>query len=447
MLNKKPRHWFAFLLAVGMFIASGSGIVPMARAASAEQQPPAPGPFVRQAFDLLMDRFVTPPSAATVLNGGWDGGVSFVREQTGAEVGDLRPSLGDDRASAWRAFVGAYPRLIAAADGIDQVEVDRVIVRGMAASLDSTSTYYYRPDDFQALQSGRTFAGIGVVTNRDLVVTELLEGGPAQAGGLRLGDRLIAVDGATIITREGPAFSPPLRGPAGSPVQVTIERVGSPDPVVLSFIRAPVQFHWITGRMIDNQIGYLRIRTLAPQGLDSLVRALAELDRGGARALVVDIRGNAGGAMSLVEEAAKRFVREGPLYRVIDRQGHEVVRRADASEGVYRGADLPTVVLVDQDTASGAELLAAVLRENGAGYLIGRGTAGMLAGQSAFSLADGSGLVVATQIIRTGQGKDIDGIGVEPDQLVGLDLTALAEGRDTQIEAALTYLRGRLGQQ
>src|SRR3712207_5635552 len=101
------------LVFAAMVVMSGG-----ARVAAAPTGQAAPGPFVKQAFDLLMDRFVTPPSSATILAGGWDGGIAFVRDNGGADVADGRPAFTGDRAGDWSAFLGAYPRLVAAAPGV-----------------------------------------------------------------------------------------------------------------------------------------------------------------------------------------------------------------------------------------------------------------------------------------------------------------------------------------
>lgn len=134
------------LLLVAALLALAQAMTPLgATASTAPTAQAAPGPFVKQAFDLLMDRFVTPPSSATILGGGWDGGVAFVRDKVGADLVDPRPSLTGDRESDWRAFLDAYPRLVTAAAGADQVELDRAIVRSTAASLKAYNTYHLNP--------------------------------------------------------------------------------------------------------------------------------------------------------------------------------------------------------------------------------------------------------------------------------------------------------------
>lgn len=106
---------------------------------------------------------------------------------------------------------------------------------------------------------------------------------------------------------------------------------------------------------------------------------------------------------------------------------------------------MPVAVLVNGGTGSGAELIAAALRENDVATLIGTQTAGRLAGGQLFPLDDGSTLTVAVQEFRSGRGQEIEHHGIAPDQVIELDPAALAQGKDSQLDAALTYLRSKVG--
>lgn len=102
--------------------------------------------------------------------------------------------------------------------------------------------------------------------------------------------------------------------------------------------------------------------------------------------------------------------------------------------------------MINENSRGEGELFAESLREHGVAYLVGSKTAGEALAANRFPLADGSQLLVTTEVVMTGQGRDLNGTGASPDLPVELDPAALLEGRDTQLEAALTYLRGKLGQ-
>jgi carboxyl-terminal processing protease len=402
----------------------------------------APGPFVKQAFDLLMDRFVTPPSSATLLAGGWSGGLDFLTTATGADVSEAAPSYSGDRGRDWNAFLAAYPKLVAAGGAsLDQHGLDYAVVRGMTKSLDSTHTFIQAAPPV----TGQSYGGVGLQVSTDLIVTDVFPGTPAEAAGVRLGDRLVAVDGASVEGVASDEVSSRVRGPVGDAVQLTVRRGAQPDPVVLTATRAEITVPWVSARVLDGGMGYLRLRNFPPpDGMGQFDAAIATLDGADIKSLVIDVRGNSGGPISTSERVVSRFIPDGPLYQRSNRQGQTSLVNADGSAW-HRS--IPIVVLVNKGSAgSGGELLASALREHGLGYIVGSHTAGFFSAGPVIPLQDGSILVIATESWRTGQGQEIEHVGLEPDQVVELDPSMLADGHDSQLDAALDYLRGKLGQ-
>ena len=157
--------------------------------------------------------------------------------------------------------------------------------------------------------------------------------------------------------------------------------------------------------------------------------------------MVIDIRGNGGGFYATSEKVASRFIREGPIRECAPRQGAMKMTVADGSAW---GRTVPISILVNERTGSGAEEVASSLRENGVANLVGRHTAGTFAGARPFPLQDGSSLIVALEVCHSGKGQEIEHVGLDPDLPVDLDVVALADGRDTQLEAALGYLRTKI---
>jgi carboxyl-terminal processing protease len=401
----------------------------------------APGPFVKQAFDLLMDRFVVPPSAETLLDGGWSGALTHLKDTTGAEPAIGAPSFSGDRNAAWGAFQDAYPQLAAAGGpSLDQHALDYAIVDGMAKSLNSTHTYV----SAAVTPSDPSYGGVGMQMSMDLFVIAVFPGTPAEAAGVRIGDRLIAVNGASVEGMTSETASTGVRGPVGSPVQLTFRRGSESEPVVLTATRAQIVAPWVIGRVLDGGIGLLRIYTFPdPAALGQFDEAMAALVGADVKALVIDVRGNPGGSFPTIEKVASRFIRDGAIAQCASRQAAMRTTRADGSAW---GRDVPITVLVSERTSSGGESLASALRENGIGYLVGKHTFGSLGGADRAPLQDGSVLTVETRRCLSGQGQEIEHVGLEPDQTVELDPALLAEGKDSQLDAALTYLRSKLGQ-
>jgi carboxyl-terminal processing protease len=439
---------FTFVLLLAL-AAAALPVPPVLASAPAPAAPAAvaePGRMVRQAFDLLMDHFVVPPSSAAVLNGGWDGALAALKEK-GVEDVAGRPSLSGNRVQDWRAFAEAYGALADAASGkLDPGLLDQAVVRGMAASLNEGHTYYLTPEEFRRAQeqirNRERYGGIGVSVNEERKIVEVFEGSPAAAGGLRPGDQIVAVDGKPIDGMSPTDASTLIRGEPGTPVELTIRREGVPEPIVLVLTRAQVRVAWVSHRVRDDGIGYLRIRSFpTPSFLGEFRNAMAELEGANIKALVIDVRGNGGGVVDTGVEIASRFIREGPLYQQVDRRGGE---RTVTAFGDYWDRDIPIAVLVDGSSGSMSEILAAALQENGVGRVIGTKTAGVVAAGVPHRLLDGSGLSVTVQVIKSGLGKTLNGVGLEPDQTVELDPGLLRAGRDNQLEAAVAYVRGEV---
>src|SRR3712207_4957593 len=162
----------------------------IAHAAPAQVQP---GPIVKQSFDLLMDRFVVPPDSGTVLNGGLDAAEAHLQAKGIGHALLERPAWTNRRAADWPLFLAAYDTIAQKAGAsIPRAELDRAVVAGMAESFKEGHTYYLPPEAFKEAQAQLTnqyrYAGIGVSMNRELVVTEVFEGSPAEAGGVQVGD-------------------------------------------------------------------------------------------------------------------------------------------------------------------------------------------------------------------------------------------------------------------
>jgi carboxyl-terminal processing protease len=400
----------------------------------------APGPFVKQAFDLLMDRFVAPPTSDGLLRAGWEGGAAHVKEAVGAEPTAPAPSFSGDRGADWSAFLAGYPALTSAIGGSgDQHALDYAIVGAMATSLNSSHTFISPSPQ----QPGQSFAGVGIQISRELIVMEVYPGTPAETAGLRFGDRIVAVGGASVEGMKSDEVSPRIRGPVGSTVQFTVLRGGQAEPLTVTATRAEISVPWVNARVLDGGVGYLKIRQFPP--LDSIGvfdQAVAMLDGADVKALVIDVRDNGGGFYPTSQKEISRFLPEGPIFQRTTRQGQVETVGADGSAW---GRKAPIVVLVNAGTGGGAELVPSALRENRVGTLIGLHTRGTLAGGQPFPLNDGSLLTVAVEARRSGQGQEIEGVGLEPDLAVELDPAALAEGRDSQLQAALDYLKTKLG--
>jgi len=409
-----------------------------------------PGPVVQQAFGLLMDHFVTAPESGDVLNGALDGAHFYLESKEVSDPLAARPAFTGDRRGDWQLFVQAYSRVAQALGSKGtRDELDHAVVDGMAKSFKEAHTYYMSPDEFSRqqsdLQNRNRYAGVGIAMSQDLIVTDVFEGSPAESAGIMPGDKLLAVNGESIEGLTPADTSTKVRGEAGTPVTLTIRRVGTPDPIDKTMIRAMISIQWIRAKILDGGIGYLRIQTFAnPEALPVFNQAIQKFIDADIKALVIDVRDNSGGAVATGEEIASRLIPDDkPIFRQIDRRRGE---HTVTSWGEYWHKDIPMAVLTNENSASMSEILASALQENGIARVFGTKTAGAVAAGIPYPLVDGSGLLVTVQTIVSGQGKVLNQVGLDPDEVVALDLDQLRQGKDNQLDAAVTYVREQANQ-
>jgi len=288
-------------------------------------------------------------------------------------------------------------------------------------------------------QAQERYAGVGIRVTPSLTVAEVFPGSPAEAAGVRLADQVVAVDGAPVAGLTPQQLGERVRGPVGSTASITVQRAGA--FVEFTIARAEVNVDWASSRVLDDQIGYLRIRVFAsPNELALLDQAVARLSGAHVRALVIDVRGVPGGQSPA--QVASRFIQDADLMILTNRENKQRLVR---TSGGFWGQSVPIVVLVDSQSESAAELLAAFLREHRVADIIGTPTVGAVENGVNFSLSDGSQLLIATESIKTAGGTVLEKNPLQPDIVAELDPALLVQGKDSQLEAALAHLRGKLG--
>jgi carboxyl-terminal processing protease len=281
--------------------------------------------------------------------------------------------------------------------------------------------------------------GIGVLTKQRPdggFIQIVFPNSPAARAELAPRDRIIAVDGRPYRADDGD-----LLGEAGVAVRLTVVRPGDkPRDVVLT--RQEVQNHIVPAyRRFPGEIGYVTIPTLWVNDMDEQVNGvLTDLVAAGRlNGLILDVRANGGGWSYVLSGILSHFVR-GQVGAFFDR--HKL-RSLEIPQPA--GPDLrrvPLVVLVDNDTASYAEVLAAVLQHENRARIVGTRTAGNTETIYGYTLTDGSRLWLAQEGFRLRNGANLEGLGVEPDSTVDVDWTHYSEDDDPQLLEALRLLGG-----
>jgi carboxyl-terminal processing protease len=298
-------------------------------------------------------------------------------------------------------------------------------IEGMVAKLDP-HTQFMRPEVFRALkeETSGEFDGVGLelaIKDDSLVVIAPIADAPGERAGIRPGDRILRIDGAS--TRDltlGEAVRR-MKGAAGTKIALEIMRDGFNAPQVLTLVRDHVRTRSVDWRVVDAERGHVlvRIKTFQDRTDASLKKALdaarAEL-HGEIRGLVLDLRNDPGGLLEQAVRVADRFLREGVIVTTEGRGRHNVeVERAHSkdTEPAY-----PMIVLVNRGTASASEIVAGALQDHGRAVIMGTQTFGKGSVQSVIDLDDGSGLKLTVARYYTPKHRSIQELGITPDVVV-----------------------------
>ncbi len=306
--------------------------------------------------------------------------------------------------------------------GLSPTAVVLEYICGAANSLDLYSCYL-TPDQLNEVYSQieGNFVGLGVELKADdgaLLIVRVISGSPAQQHGLRSGDRILAVDGHA--TRNYPTDQAAnlLQGAEGTVAQLLVESPGG-QPRPLDVPRQRVEVPSVDEvQMLDRSqgIGYFKLTCFQKTTSRDMDNALWSLHRDGMRSLVIDLRGNPGGLLVTAVEVADKFIDRGVIVSTHGRNPQEDFTYSAHGNGSWR---VPLVVLIDQDSASAAEIFAGAIRDHHRGTIIGKRSYGKGSVQGIFPLSVGNaGLRLTTAKFYSPNGYPFAGIGVTPDLVV-----------------------------
>jgi carboxyl-terminal processing protease len=316
-------------------------------------------------------------------------------------------------------------------------------IRGMLSALGDPYTFFIEPSDHEmeeAQLEGR-HGGIGaeyVMAHGYLVVVAVLDDSPAMQAGIRTGDIIIEVDGTDIMgLSQNEAILLIRGGEVGTEVTLTIFREDEAEPLTVSLIREEIEVPTVIWELKEDNIGYVRVSFLGGRTNDELGRALRELKNLGAEKLVLDLRDNPGGIVTVAVDVSGQFIDTGVIFYERDKDGNDKVFNARRGGAAI---DMPLAVLVNGGTASASEIVAGALQDHERGALIGQRTFGKGSMQTIHELSDNSGIHVTIAHWLTPDRHEIQDAGLVPDIEVVPSQEALDRGEDPQLVRALEYL-------
>ncbi len=323
-------------------------------------------------------------------------------------------------------------------DRLDSANMTRAAIEGIIGTLDDPYTTYLNPDEYQLSQSSISgeFDGIGAVVSvrdKNLVIVHPITDSPAEKAGVRTGDIIQAINDEPAAGMNLDLAVSKIRGPRGTTVRLLILHQGETEPVEITITRDRIEISSVHFEMRED-IAYINIIQFTSRTEDEFAPVIEQLEEAGARGIVLDLRSNPGGLLDIVVTVASHFIPEGIIVQVRSNQG--IIEIEDAVTGLTT-TDLPMVVLVDNFSASGAEVLAGALQDHNRALISGNTTYGKGSVNFLYKLSDGSGLYITSSRWLTPNGRLIEGHGIEPD--VKLELT----GEDA-VNWAIDYLKNGL---
>jgi carboxyl-terminal processing protease len=337
---------------------------------------------------------------------------------------------------------------------VDQNYVDRKAVnyqklsydaiRAMLTDLGDTGhTRFLTPQDVQSenQQLSGTFAGIGIYIQqdpktKDISVVSTIDGAPAQKAGLKHGDIILAVNGKNVVGMDENAMQPLIEGPAGTKVTITIRRPSTGKTMSFTIIRANIQVPNVTMHYIsEDHIADIQVVQFANGVSDQLKTTILQAKKEGATKIVLDLRNNPGGYLQEAINTASEFMASGTVLIEQDSSGHQTKYSVT---GQPVDTAIPMIVLVNQNTASAAEIVSGALQDNGRSLIMGTKTFGTGTVLQEFDLSDGSAVLLGTSEWLTPKGHFIRTDKITPNIVVPLDPNANLLTPDVENQANIT---------
>jgi carboxyl-terminal processing protease len=303
----------------------------------------------------------------------------------------------------------------------DEEDLQTGLIKGLVEGLDDPYSAYYTAEEYQDFLVSATgkYAGIGAVLSKDansgaVSIANVYDGTPAQEVGLQKGDVIVSADGYVAAEYELSEFVQHIRGEEGTTVELVIVRDNEEQTVTCT--RKSIQVPSVDYRMLNDEngnavIGYIQISEFSDGTYQEFTNALEDLKSQGMQAVIYDVRSNPGGMLDTVTKMLDYILPEGTTVYMLDNQNKKTEFTSDGETYL----DLPTVVLVNGNSASAAEIFSGAVRDFDYGTLIGTTTYGKGVVQNTYPFNDGSAMKLTIASYYTPSGECIQEKGITPD--------------------------------
>lgn len=337
-----------------------------------------------------------------------------------------------------RAFVEVFDRI--SSHYVEEVEDQKLLenaISGMLSNLDPHSAYL-PPENYEKVEEHTKgeFGGLGMEVGMEdgfVKVIAPIDDTPAQKAGIRAGDLIIKLDNKSVKGMDLTEAVKMMRGEPGSKIVLTIMRQGEREPMVKELTRAVVKVKSIRQRMLEKDLGYVRIsqfQVRTGQDLQNAVRTLEKENKAPLKGLVLDLRNNPGGVLNASVDVSDAFIDQGLIVYTEGRIQNSKMRFEAKKGDLLNG--MPIVVLVNEGSASASEIVAGALQDHGRALIVGRTTFGKGSVQTLLPLNNGAAIKLTTALYYTPSGRSIQAEGIKPD--IEIDLVKVERIENAKLE-------------
>ncbi len=290
-------------------------------------------------------------------------------------------------------------------------------VKGFVYGLDDIYTSYMNAEEMSAYEQNLaddTFDGIGVqirnTKEMNVFVVSVFNGSPAEKAGLRERDIIVSADDINLLGMGIDMAVTHIRGESGTSVRLGVMREGEEDIIYLDVQRARIEYHEVTYKMLENDIGYIKIEAFESGCDEDFEKYLDELLAKGMKSLIIDLRSNPGGYVYCALNIADRIMPKSTIIYTKDNRGKTQYHYSDSDS-----LDMKVVILLNEESASASELLSGALSDTGCAVIVGKQSFGKGVVQHPVDFSDGSNLKYVCEEYFLPSGKSVHGIGLTPD--------------------------------
>tara|TARA_B100000686_G_C16715399_1_gene931680 strand:- start:565 stop:1632 length:1068 start_codon:yes stop_codon:yes gene_type:complete len=332
-------------------------------------------------------------------------------------------------------------------DEIDQSEVMDSAINGVLQSLDPYSSYM-NPEIFEEMstETSGEFGGLGIEVSMEAGVVKVIspiDDTPASRAGVKAGDYIVRIDGDQVQGKTLMEAVNLMRGPVGSPIEITVRRKGLKKAKIFKIVREIIEIKSVVSELIDNEIGYLRLRAFNENSSNQLKKEIVKLEKNKKLVgYIFDLRNNPGGLLSQAVKITDFFLNDGEIVSTKGRRKREN-RKFFAKKGdKIRGK--PLIVLINGGSASASEIVAGALQDQKRAVLLGEDTYGKGSVQSIIPLRNRGAIRLTISKYYLPSGRSISEVGVSPDIFIeeGDEEFLINTTTDNQLDYAVKLLSG-----